>query len=1533
VFSISNNNINCRSALIGIFIMLGILIQPLRVSATHSMGMDLTYNCLGGDTFEIELTFYRDCAGVDAPGIGGKPLPVIDITSGLCTLSFNVTLPLISFVELNAVCSSLQTTCSGGTYPGVEQYIYRDTIVIPDTCSDWKFSYALCCRNNAINTINPTNVDIYVETTLDNLNTPCNSSPVFTNTPVPFMCDTLLYCFNNGAVDLDGDSLVYTLITPTIGPLPGDTVNYLAGYDAFNPVTSSPPLTFDPITGDICLRPTVVGEVSVMQVRIEEWRNGVQIGYIDRDIQLRVIDCVVPNTLPSVDGINGTGVFTASICAGDTFSFFTNTVDPDTSQNITMTWNAGISGSAFDTTTASLPVGTFSWLPDTSDISTTPHCFTVTVTDDNCPFLGMQTFSFCLTVFGFMSTSAIVQDASCTGICDGQATVSVTGGVLPYVYLWNDPLAQTNATATNLCAGPYNVIVTDSVGCSPNRSITVNEPLPLVFATDSTLVSCTGASDGTATVTPSGGTPLYTYSWDANTGNQTTATAVGLAAGTYFVTVDDANGCTVITSVVLLDPPVLSISITDSINPSCTGTSDGQATVTPIGGVAPYNYLWDAATGNQTDSAALNLSAGTYSVTVTDTASCSIITSVTLLDPAVLVSVISSSVETTCFGGSDGSATVSVSGGTSPYTYLWDIAAGSQTDSTAIGLSAGTYSVIITDANGCSELITAAVSEPSELTLVVSNITPAACKFGNDGSATVDASGSFFPYTYLWDDPSAQTTKTATGLYAGIYMVVVTDSVGCTADTTVTITEPASALIVTTSVTNVSCTNGNDGTATASVTGGTFPYTFIWNDPNSQTTIVATGLASGNYTVTVTDNIGNCLVDTSAVITEPSTPLNTSVSQTDVNCNSGSDGTATSIPSGGTSPYTFIWNDAGAQTTSTANGLIVGTYSVTITDNTGNCIIDTGIVVNEPLFPLTLIINVTAIACFGFTNGVAEVNASGGTSPYTYQWDVSAGSQTDSFATGLSAGTYSVSVTDTNGCLTADTSVIIIQPLFPLSLIMMAIQVSCNAGNDGVASANVSGGTPPYKYTWNDPGSQTDSAATGLQAGTYNLIVTDANECNITGDTLVIEPVMPLLLNLNSTDASCFGANDGSATVIATGGNSPYTYQWDSAAGNQTGATALALYAGSYSVSVTDSNGCTVIDSTILITEPPQLTLDSLVLTATDMCEGDSANVTGSYAGADSSFSYLWNNGLGTALGSFTVMPATTTTYILTLTDACVDSIVDTVIVKVFANPVISVDMLNFAGCVPLTLTFENNSASPNDSLYLWSFGDGVTSNDISPVYQYTSPGTYTVSLTITSNRGCVTQNSAAGTVVVHALPQVSCSADPQQTDSRNPTINFAAGGTGTSFSWDFGDGDTSSVQNPIHTYIDIGTYQVTLSVIDINKCENSCQLDVVIDPYYEIIVPTGFTPNPNGPGDGTYDISSLNNDVFFILTEFVDEFYMMIFNRWGELIFETDDINIGWDGYYHGQLCQQDAYAYKVRVKYIDGHYAERLGDITLIR
>ncbi|MBL4657326.1 MAG: hypothetical protein JKX73_04945, partial [Flavobacteriales bacterium] len=349
--------------ILSILLLFGLVAFTTNVKATHSMGLDLTYQCLGGDTFAITLTFYRDCAGTDAPGFGGKPLPIIDIESDSCGYTLTSTMAFLSVDTLDAVCASLTTTCSGGSYPGVEKYVYIDTVLLPDTCDDWTFSYALCCRNNAITTISPTNVDIYVETTLDYINTPCNNSPIFTNTPVPFMCVGATFCFNNGAVDPDGDSLVYTLVTPTTGPAANDTVVYDPGFGPTNPITSSPLMAFNPITGDICFTPTTLGEVSVMQVRVEEWRNGVQIGYIDRDIQLRVVDCQVPNTLPLVDGINGTGIFTANVCAGDSFCFFTNSVDPDTAQTITMTWNSGIPGATFGIVGDSLPVGNFCWLP------------------------------------------------------------------------------------------------------------------------------------------------------------------------------------------------------------------------------------------------------------------------------------------------------------------------------------------------------------------------------------------------------------------------------------------------------------------------------------------------------------------------------------------------------------------------------------------------------------------------------------------------------------------------------------------------------------------------------------------------------------------------------------------------------------------------------------------------------------------------------------------------------------------------------------------------------------------------------------------------------------------------------------------------------------------------------------------------------------------------------------------------------------------------------------------------------------------
>ena len=1506
------------------------VLTNIQAHATHSMGMDLTYQCLGGDTFAITLTFYRDCAGINAPGQGSEPLPDIDIISDSCNITLTRTLAFVSMQELGAVCPTLITTCSGGPYPGVEQYLYTDTIVLPDTCDDWTFSYALCCRNNAINTINPTNVNIYVETTLDYLNTPCNNSPIFTNTPVPFMCLGATFCFNNGAVDPDGDSLVYTLVTPTTGPNPGDTVNYLAGFGPTVPITSSPPLAFNNLTGDICITPTVLGEVSVMQVRVEEWRNGVQIGYIDRDIQLRVVDCVVPNTLPSVDGINGTGIFTASVCAGDTFCFFTNSIDPDTSQTITMNWNAGIPNTTFNITGSPLPVGNFCWLPDTSDISATAHCFTVDVTDDNCPFLGTQTFSFCITVTGYISTSVSgIQDASCPGVCDGQAGVVVNGGTSPYTYLWDDPAAQTNATAVGLCAGSYTVLITDSSGCTPTRTITVLEPPPLLLQLDSTSASCNGFSDATATVTASGGTGAFTYLWDNSAGNQTTATANGLSAGTYSVTVTDANGCDSSGTITILDPGVLSSVISDSTQISCFGGNDGTATVTAAGGVLPYTYLWDDA-NTQTDSIAIALIAGTYTVLVTDNNACTTSSSVTLTEPTTLIASTGNAVNVSCLGGADGAATATGSGGVSPYTFLWDDP-GAQTNSTAIMLSAATYTVTVTDANGCIDSAAITLTEPASLVLSITDSLNITCNSGFDGYATVTPGGGTAPYTYLWDDPAAQTDSSATGLFAGTYNVVVTDVNSCTESISVTLTEPIAALALTYTVMNVSCNGGNNGSAQVFVTGGTPPYSYQWNDPAFQTDSVASGLYAGSYNITVTDNTGNCQVDTGIVITEPSTPLSTTPSSTDVTCFGGNDGTASVTTIGGTNPYTYIWNDPGGQTTVTAVGLLAGTYSVTITDNTGTCIIDTGMTVVEPAELLLSTITLEVL-CFGDSTGTATVTPSGGIAPYTYLWN-DFNAQTDSMATGLIAGTYTIIVTDSNGCPATDTAVVIVEPFAPLSVITSGVNVNCKGDKSGSANAGVTGGVTPYTYSWDDEFFQTNQIATGLAAGIYNVTITDSNNCVITGPVAIIEPALALLVSVTATDVPCFGSSIGTATVSATGGSSPYTYLWDAPAGNQTTATAVGLSAGTYSVMVTDSFGCVITDTSATVNQPPELIWDSLTVFASDICMGDSALVGAVYPIGDTSFTYTWDNGLGTGLGPFFVNPTDTTTYTITIADACGNDTSKSGTVNVNPLPVITLDSLILAGCVPLTVEFENMTQGPDDSLYVWDFGDGVASTESMPEHTFTASGTFVVTLTVTSDKICTNTSSGQNFVVVHPLPNVTCSADPYETDSRYKNIDFFGGTNGLEFNWNFGDGATSMDQNPSHYYDTIGTYNVVLTGVDTNMCSDTCELDINIIPYHDVVVPNAFTPNPNGSNGGTYDIFGYENDVFFPAADYIVEFHMMIFNRWGELVFETFDINIGWDGYYKGKLCQQDTYAWRINVTFIDKVTIDRMGEITLIR
>jgi len=372
-------------------------------------------------------------------------------------------------------------------------------------------------------------------------------------------------------------------------------------------------------------------------------------------------------------------------------------------------------------------------------------------------------------------------------------------------------------------------------------------------------------------------------------------------------------------------------TISSTTDVSCNGGSDGAATVAGVAGSTPYTYSW-VTTPVQTNATATGLAAGTYDAIITDAGGNTDTVLVTITEPTAL-GITTSSTTANC-GNSDGTATATVSGGTTPYTYLWDDG-NAQTGAVANNLADGTYNAAITDGNGCTASSGAAIvsSTPAVVFTTGQNL-PSTCG-ASDGQIAIATSSGTTPFTYQWDDPASQTTSTATGLMAGTYNVTVTDANGCTSIEQIALDDPGTATVSIPSSTNASCFGVADGTADVQVAGGTGPFTYSWNDGNTQTTASATGLAAGTYTATVIDGAG-CLYGETITITEPSQLVVGTPTVTDVSTNGGSDGSATVTPSGGTSPYTYNWNTGGSiQTTATATGLSAGTYNVTITDANG----------------------------------------------------------------------------------------------------------------------------------------------------------------------------------------------------------------------------------------------------------------------------------------------------------------------------------------------------------------------------------------------------------------------------------------------------------------------------------------------------------------------------------------------------------------------------------------------------------------------
>ncbi|MEQ8323114.1 MAG: PKD domain-containing protein [Vicingaceae bacterium] len=1852
------DNISKTSAL-GLFLaILFLALFQKTTFATHAMGMDLTYEQISQDTFLIRLAFYRDCSGVAAPNNA-----TLRVRSASCNENFNITLPRVGTgTETTPVCASLVTQCNGGTFPGSEEYIYQRLIVLPAQCTDWVISNNICCRNNSITTIfNPGNQNIFVEAKINNFNS--NSSPVFSNNPVPFVCSSQNYCFNNGAVDPEGDSLVYVLVTPRTNVNAGDTVSFKAGFNKYNPLTSTPTISLDPSTGDLCMFPTDSTQIAILAIRVEEYRNGVLVGSIMRDIQLRIIGCPNGNSLPLVSGIDSTSQFSLKACANSNISFSVFTLDPDTTQNVTMTWNQAIPGATFNFTAGARPVGTFSWTPNNSHIRSQPFCFTVTVRDDNCPFNGIQVFSYCIYVVGVRAIVDSLINPLCPGDCNGRATATVINGIPPFTYSWDDPLTQTSATADSLCAGNYIVAGTDSTGCTTYDSITLSDPLAMVLTMDSIPVSCNGGSDGKAIASVlSNGTAPFSFLWGANSGMQMTDTATNLAVGTHFVTTTDVNNCQVTDSVVVTEPTALSLTMINVSNVSCNGNNDGEAavqvsggsppytyqwgalsglqltdtafmltaglhvvtitdskgcisidsviitepstaitltlstvdinckgdstgsaTVVPSGGSPPYFYNWDANTGNQTTQTAVNLPAGTYGVIVTDTNNCVAFPNIAIIEPdtALTLNAVDSFVQ--CFADVNGVAGVNVVGGTPPYSYQWDAGTGNQTTAYASSLSAGTYDVVVTDSKACSDSVSVNVlSASAALQLNLTKI-DVSCNNGSDGSAKIAITGGQPGYTIVWDTLAGpQTGDSAVNLKAGSYQVQVVDSFGCTIDTIVVITEPPPLLTLATASSDVSCRGDSNGAASVVVSGGTPPYGFQWSaNTGGQTNDTAIGLKAGVYFVTVFDS-NYCITSPAINVFEPAFDLSGSILEvSDAKCFAGNDGFAVIAGIGGTGPYTYEWDTlAGLQTSDTAKNLSVGNYGVTVIDF-NNCTFDTTVTISQPSSPLTIVMNSVPVSCFGGTDGSAIVTKMGGTPPYSVQWDSAAFLNISDTAIDLSSGYYTVVVTDANGCSISD-SVFIDGPAEPVSATLSTISVTCFGRSDGEAIASASGGTAPYNYNWGPGASnQVNDTAVNLPAGTYSVTVSDANSCDTTYFVSVTEPDLLedsvfIASSFNGTAIRCFGDSNAIAAAAAFGGTAPYTFLWDSTAGSQVNDSAFGLKEGVYNVTITDSNGCTTsnfisigspqkmsigiglikpvsckggydgkivvnglggnapysytwntlpvtvgntadsltigtytvtvtdtnlctFDTTLSIGEPDSLyvnaqafdtkcfdqasgmavalagggsppyayfweispgnfqlndtatsldtgtyivlvrdnnaceitdtvyvgqpdeivvsvsagdticalqpvglsataiggftpyiynwtpffgttgpsgtvapavsttysvvavdnnncesdsqlidievrTLENDVLdltTSGDICEGDSASIFALHVGPYGNYTYRWSSGQ-TGPGTYYVKPDTATYYTFTVTDPCQNTLSDSVLINVFPNPALNLDDTIAMGCEPLLVSFSENSNSGMNVTYNWNFGDGNGSSNASPSYLFNAAGVYDIVLTLTSTDGCTSDNAQGPSkVVVTSSPQASFTATPNLVDERNPIVSLQnnSTGNGNSYLWIFGDGDTlstTSSQTFPHLFSDTGAYLIVLIASNEANCSDTAVAGIVVEPYYRLEIPNAFTPATGGSSGGKWIPGDLSNHIFFPYTknpEAVTDFEMKIFNRWGELIFESTSIYVGWDGYYRNKLSSQEVYVYKIKLTWENGQQEKAFGDVTLFR
>jgi len=716
-------------------------------------------------------------------------------------------------------------------------------------------------------------------------------------------------------------------------------------------------------------------------------------------------------------------------------------------------------------------------------------------------------------------------------------------------------------------AGAGTHVITYSIvngACSDTQqeSIVVNA-LPTVSIGGLSSGYCIDAPAISLILSPAGG--IVSGPGVSGTNFSPSVAGVGNHIVTYVYT--DGNGCsnTATQNVQVFSLPTVQIA---GLNAQyCDNAGIAIITGTPSGGV----FSGPGITGSTFDPATAGLGLRNITYAYSDAYGCSNQITVQTLVTSVPQVNVQDYGNPSCNGFSNGFISISVSGGTLPYSYDWSDPI-TVNSATIQSIPAGNYSVTVYDNYGCSNVGNAVLTQPESLIVsaVVNN--NVSCYGMSDGSAVASASGGTGNLSYLWSDPEATASALNNSLAAGVVTVIVTDEAGCTASSTITITQP-SQLVATATSSPLVC-GVSQGSISVSVSGGTAQYGYLWS--NGSNLPVQNPVAPGNYRVTVTDANGCTASSITVVDMQGSSPV-VITQPVALSCYGDSDAVLTGSMMSGMAPFTYSWSN-GSTVSSIAN-IAAGVYSVTVTDAWG-CSGSQAYTVTQP-DALSIVVSGVNISCYGYANGSLSTLITGGTPPFTFSWSNGA---SQSYQNNIAAGNYIVTVTDVLGCSITGSRVIG-QPLSPVTVAISTTDVTCNGERNGAINLIATGGTLPYAYHWQYNGFESaQQQLTSLQAGIYSFTVTDANHCELDSMATISEP-SEMVVTYISTNPSCIGADDGYIEIVASGGTFPYMYNWYQ--GSSDLPYIMGLIQGNYLITVVDANNCIRIIEQIVLTDDP----------------------------------------------------------------------------------------------------------------------------------------------------------------------------------------------------------------------------------------------------------------------------------------------------------------------------------------------------------